>query len=75
MLPKLTLLKLASEQLLQMLGLNAWGMGTMFWDATSQMEKDEDLQEMIQSTRPTYAWKLKIAWDVKIWDQKFIRKN
>jgi hypothetical protein len=37
------LVKLASEQLLQMLGLNAWGMGRLLWDATSQMEKDENL--------------------------------
>jgi hypothetical protein len=37
------------------LGLNAWGMGSMPQDATSRMEKDEDLQEMIQSTRCVYA--------------------
>ncbi len=43
LLPKPTLVKLASEQLLQMLGLNAWGMGRLLWDATSQMEKDENL--------------------------------
>jgi hypothetical protein len=30
-----------------MLGLNAWGMGNLPRDATSRMEKDEDLQEMI----------------------------
>jgi hypothetical protein len=32
---------------------------------TSQMEKDEDLQKMIQSTRFAYAWRLKMSWDVK----------
>jgi hypothetical protein len=30
-----------------MLGLNAWVVRSMFQDATSQMKKDEDLQEMI----------------------------
>jgi hypothetical protein len=30
------------------------------------MEKDEILQEMIQSTCSTYARQLKMAWDVKI---------
>jgi hypothetical protein len=60
--------KLVSEQLLQVLGLNAWSMGNMFQDATSQMEKDEDLQEMIRSTHFVYAQQLKMAWDVKNWD-------
>jgi hypothetical protein len=46
-LPKPSLFKLASKQLLQMLSFNAWGMGNMPQDATSRMEKDEDLQEMI----------------------------
>jgi hypothetical protein len=55
---------------LQVLGFNAWGKGGMPWHATSQMEKDEDLQEMIQSTHFTHARWLKITWDVKHWDQK-----
>jgi hypothetical protein len=52
------------------LGLNAWGMGRMLRDATSRMENDEDLQEMIRSTHCVYARRLKMAWDVKNWDQK-----
>ncbi len=40
-LPKPPLVKLTSEQLLQVLGLNAWGMGSMFQNATSWMEEDE----------------------------------
>jgi hypothetical protein len=54
-IPKPTLVKLASEQLLKVLGLNVWGMGNIPQDATSQMEKDEDLQKMIRSTRFVYA--------------------
>ncbi len=65
---KPTLVKLASEQLLQMLGLNVWGMGNVLRDATSQMEKDENLQEMIRTTHFVYAWWLNMAWDVKNWD-------
>jgi hypothetical protein len=34
-----------------------------------------DLQEMIQSTHFTYAWRLKIAWDVKNWDQESIKTS
>ncbi len=63
--PKPTLVKLASEQLLKMLGLNAWGVGSVPRDATSRMEKDEDLQGMIRSTCCVYARQLKTAWDVK----------
>jgi hypothetical protein len=47
------------------LGLNAWDMGSVFRDATSWMEKDEDLQGMIWSTRCIYARQLKTTWDVK----------
>jgi hypothetical protein len=58
--------KLGSKQLLQVLGFNAWGIKSMLRNTTSQMEKDEDLQEIIQSTCFTYAQRLKMAWDVKI---------
>ncbi len=46
-LPKPPLVRLASEPLLKVLGLNAWGVGSVPRNATSQMEKDEDLQGMI----------------------------
>jgi hypothetical protein len=36
-------------------GFNFWGVGSVLQDATSRMEKDEDLQTMIQSTRYVYA--------------------
>jgi hypothetical protein len=58
-----------------MLGFNAWGVGNMLQDATSQMEKDEDLWEMIQSTQFAYARQLKMAWDVKNWDWISIKTN
>jgi len=37
------------------------------------MEKDEDLQDMIWSTRSTYAQQWKMTWDVKNWDLKSIK--
>jgi hypothetical protein len=58
-IPKTSLVKLTSKQLLQVLGLNALGMGNVFRNATSRMEKDEDLQYMIQSTHFVYARRLK----------------
>jgi hypothetical protein len=39
--------------------------GIVLQDATSWIKKDEDLQEMIQSTHLVYARQLKMAWDVK----------
>ncbi len=53
--PKPGLVKLALEQLLKVLGLNAWGVCSVPRDAASQMEKDEDLQRMIRSTCCVYA--------------------
>ncbi len=69
-LPKPPLVRLASEPLLKVLGLNAWGVGSVHQDATSRMEKDEDLQGMIQSTCCVYARQLKMTWDVKYWDRE-----
>ncbi len=45
-------------------------MGSVSQNATSWMEKDEDLQEIIGSTCCVYARRLKMALDVKNWDQK-----
>jgi len=44
--------------------------GSVPRDATSRMEKDEDLQRMIRFTCCVYARQLKTAWDVKNWDQE-----
>jgi len=41
---KPALVKLASKQLLQVLGFNAWGVRCVPQNATSWMEKDENLQ-------------------------------
>ncbi len=45
-------------------------MGSVPRDATSWMEKDENLQGMIQSTHCVYARQLKTTWDVKNWDRE-----
>jgi hypothetical protein len=69
-LSKPPLVRLASKQLLKVLGLNAWGVGSVPRDATSWMKKDEDLQGMIWSTCCVYARPLKTTWDVKYWDRE-----
>ncbi len=68
--PKPVLVKLTSKKLLKVFGLNAWGVGSVPRNAASQMEKDEDLQGMIRSTRCVYARQLKTAWDVNNWDRE-----
>jgi len=60
--PKPGLVKLASKQLLKVLGLNAWGVGSVLRNAASRMEKDENLQGIIRSTRCVYARQLKTTW-------------
>jgi hypothetical protein len=69
-LPKPPLVRFASKQLLKVLGLDAWGVGSVARDAIVRMEKDDDLQGMIQSTRCAYARQLKTAWDVKNWERE-----
>jgi hypothetical protein len=44
--------------------------GSVPQDATSRMEKDENLQGMIRSTHCVYARQLKTTWDVKNWDRE-----
>ncbi len=73
--PKPTLVKLVLEQLLKVLGLNAWGVGSVSQNAISQMEKDDNLQEIIRSTRCVYARQLKMAWDVKNWSFDMLWKT
>jgi hypothetical protein len=68
--PKTTFGQINFRAILKVLGFNAWGVGSVPQDATSRMEKDEDLQKMIQSTCCVYARQLKTAWDVKYWDQE-----
>jgi hypothetical protein len=53
--PKPPLVIFASEQLLKVLGLNAWGVGSVARDAIVRMEKDDDLHVMIRSTHCAYA--------------------
>jgi hypothetical protein len=53
--PKPTLAKLVSEQLLQVLNLNASSVGNVPQDVTSRMEKYEDFKKMIQFTHCVYA--------------------
>jgi hypothetical protein len=69
-LPKPPLVRLALEQLLKVLGLNAWGVGSVARDVIVRMEKDDDLQGMIRSTRCAYVRQLKTAWDVKSWERE-----
>ncbi len=64
-IPKTNFGQISFKETFACVGLNAWGVGNMPRDATSQMEKDEDLQKMIRSTRYVYARQLKMAWDVK----------
>jgi len=52
------------------LGLNAWVVGNVLQNVASWIEREKNLQEMIQSTHSTYAKQLKMTWDVKNWDSE-----
>jgi hypothetical protein len=49
--------------------------GSVLQYVTAQMEKDENLHEIIQSTHCVYAQRLKMAWDVKNWDREFSKAS
>jgi hypothetical protein len=68
--PKTTFGQISFRAIVEGVGLNAWGVGSVPRDVTSRIEKDEDLEGMIRSTRCVYAQQLKTAWDVKYWDRE-----
>ncbi len=54
-----TLVKLASNHILQLLGMIAWGVGVMFLNVQAKLECDEDLALMIRTIRTKYAKELR----------------
>jgi hypothetical protein len=58
------LICLASEMLLGIIGILAWGVGFIPQSAWAQFEKDENLVEAIRASRLAYTKPLKVAWGV-----------
>jgi hypothetical protein len=73
--PKTSFCQINFRATIASVGFNAWGVGSVPRNATSRMEKDGELQKMIRSTRFVYAQQLKMAWDIKNWDQKFSKTS
>ncbi len=69
-IPKTKFGEISFRATFESLGLTAWGVGSVPQDAASRMEKDENLQGIIRSTRCAYARQLKTAWDAKYWDRE-----
>jgi hypothetical protein len=69
-IPKTSFGQINFGAIVEGVGLNVWGVGSVFRNVTSRMEKDENLQGMIRFTCCVYAGQLKTTWDVKNWDQE-----
>jgi hypothetical protein len=61
------LVRLASEILLGIIGILAWGVGFIPQSAWACLEKNENLVETIQASKIAYAKPLKLAWGVRNW--------
>ncbi len=48
--PKLTLVKLASTHILELIGMTVWGVGSILLNVQAKVECDEDLAIVIQMT-------------------------
>jgi hypothetical protein len=59
------LVHLASEILLGIIGILAWGVGFIPQSAWACFEKDKNLVETIRASRVTYAKPLKLAWGAR----------
>jgi hypothetical protein len=58
---------LASEILLGIIGILAWGVGFILQSAWARLEKDENLVEIIRASKVAYAKHLKVARGVWNW--------
>jgi len=61
------LVRLASEILLGIIGILAWGVGFIPQSAWARLEKDNNLVETIRASRVAYAKPLKVAWGAQNW--------
>jgi hypothetical protein len=50
-----------------------WGYGSILLNASSHLEKDEDLKDSITSSRIAYARKTKMAWDPTLWVRSLVK--
>jgi hypothetical protein len=66
---------LASEILLGIIGIPAWGVGFIPQSAWARLEKDENLVETIWGSRIGYAKPLKLAWGVQNWTLESNKRN
>jgi hypothetical protein len=65
---KLALVKLTFEPLFKILDILFWGMGNNPQDSFMRIERNEDLQVAIWSTKFPYAKQVKLAWDKIYWE-------
>jgi hypothetical protein len=69
------LVHLASEILLGIIGIPAWGVGFIPQSAWTRLEKDENLVETIWASRIVYAKPLKLTWRIQNWTIKSTKRN
>jgi hypothetical protein len=65
---KLVLVKLAFERLFKILNILFWGMGNSLQDLFMRIERNEDLQVEIWSTKFPHAKQVKLARDRIYWE-------
>jgi hypothetical protein len=57
------LVHLTFDMLLGIIGIIAWGVGVVPQNAWTQLEKGDNLIQVIQTSKMSYAKAFKIAWD------------
>ncbi len=69
------LVRLASEILLGIIGIPAWGVGFIPQSAWARIEKDENLVETIRASKIAFAKLLKLAWGAQNWTLESNKRN
>ncbi len=69
------LVRLASEILLGIIGIPAWGVGFIPQSAWARFEKDENLVETIRASIIAYVKPLKLVWGVQNWTLESNKHN
>jgi hypothetical protein len=58
-----TLIRLVSSKLFALLGIPTWGVGSIPPPCDDQAKDDDDLANLIQCSKVSYAQGLRDAWD------------
>jgi hypothetical protein len=72
---KPTLVKVVFSKLFSLLGILAWGVGSIPPNVITKLKRDENLVGLIRASKVSYAKGLKNVWDNYNWSRSSSKKK